>query len=370
MIGLLRKLMDQLCRITKENKLLSIAYPLVEATDSFFFSKSDVTAGPPHVREHMNLKRLMSMVMVCLAPCALWGIYHFGWRVLALIIVSYAFGVGAEAIFCGLKKEEINEGAFVTCLLYPLILPPNTPFWIAAVGIVFGIIFGKEVFGGTGHNIFNPALVGRCFVYISFPKALTGNVWSEPIVTGATGGFTRWAQGVDGLTSATPATAFKSTEALPAGTDWDAVQDLLFGLTSGCPGETFRIWIIMAGILLAAWRVASFSIMLSTVLGAFLTASIGHALAPAVWPTGLMGVLSGGLLFGAVFMATDPVTSPRHWLTRWIHGLGIGAISIVIWICSGYPQGVMFAILLMNTFSPIIDHFAIRHRYLTRRAAA
>lgn len=363
MTELLRRLFQQLLRVTKGNKPLRIAYPLIEATDTFFFGKDSVTGNAPHVREYMDLKRFMSLVMLFLAPCALWGIYSFGWRVLALIIISYAFGVGAEAVFAGIKKEEINEGAFVSCLLYPLILPPNTPFWIAAVGIVFGLVFGKEVFGGTGQNVFNPALVGRCFVYISFPGELTGKVWSQPF-TGALGGFTEWKQPIDAITSATPTTLLKGTEAASSA-DIPSAWDLLFGLTSGCPGETLRIWIIVAALALSFMKVASFTIIFSTCLGAFLTASIGHAVSssPEAWPTGLMGVLGGGLLFGAVFMATDPVSSPRATVSRWIHGLGIGAISILIWVLSGYPQGVMFAILFMNCFSPVIDYFAIRHRY-------
>lgn len=368
MVKPLRKLFDALLRVTRENPRLRIAYPTVEALDTFFFGKDDVTTGPPHMREYMDTKRFMSMVMVCLAPCVLWGIYSFGWRVAALVAVSYAFGVGTEGLFAGLRKEEINEGAFVTCLLYPLILPPNTPFWIAAVGIVFGIVFGKEVFGGTGYNIFNPALVARCFVYIAFPTFLSGEVWPAPI-GGAAGGFAAWAS-VDGITSATPTVEILNATQLTLGENLKVFLDLLLGTTAGCPGETLKIWIILAGVILAFMRVASATIMIAAVTGAFVTAFIGHQFAPGVWPNGVYGILGGGFLFGAVFMATDPVSGPRHPLSQWLYGLGIGAISILIWVKSGFPQGVMFAILLMNVFAPILDYFAIRHRYRVRRAAA
>ena len=363
MIGRLRRILDYLLRVTRENPRLSPVHPAVDAIDTFLFGKGDVTAGAPHVRGHMDVKRFMSVVILCLLPCAAWGVYAFGWRVAALIAVSYIFGVGVEAIFAGARKETLNEGAFVTCLLFPLTLPPTTPFWVCAVGIVFGIVFGKEVFGGTGYNVFNPALVGRCFVYISFPRHMVGGVWTNPI-PGAEGGFAAWDAGVDAVTSATPAHLTTLQECpVPFG-------DLLFGLASGSVGETLRIWIVAAGLILALTRVASFSIMISTVIGAFVTAAIGHHAAPSAWPCGAMGVLGGGLLFGAVFMATDPVSGPRHPLTRWLYGLGIGAISVLIWMYSGYPQGVMFAILLMNTAAPILDHFAIRRRYRARRAPA
>ncbi|HAK94071.1 MAG TPA: RnfABCDGE type electron transport complex subunit D [Planctomycetes bacterium] len=363
MIGKLRRVLDYLLRATRENPRLSMAHPAVDALDTFLFGKGDVTAGAPHVREYMDLKRFMSVVLACLLPCAAWGIYSFGWRVAALIAVSYAFGVGTEAIFAGARKETLSEGAFVTCMLFPLTLPPTTPFWVCAVGIVFGIVFGKEVFGGTGYNVFNPALVGRCFVYISFPRHLVGNVWTDPI-PGAAGGFAAWDAGVDAVTSATPSHLVHVHECQVP------FADLLFGLSAGSAGETLRIWIIAAGLILALTRVASFSIMISTVIGAFATSAIGHYAAPVTWPCGAMGVLGGGLLFGAVFMATDPVSGPRHPLSRWLYGLGIGAVSVLIWMYSGYPQGVMFAILLMNIAAPILDHFAVRRRYRARRARA
>ena len=245
MIGRLRRILDYLLRVTRENPRLSPVHPAVDAIDTFLFGKGDVTAGAPHVRGHMDVKRFMSVVILCLLPCAAWGVYAFGWRVAALIAVSYIFGVGVEAIFAGARKETLNEGAFVTCLLFPLTLPPTTPFWVCAVGIVFGIVFGKEVFGGTGYNVFNPALVGRCFVYISFPRHMVGGVWTNPI-PGAAGGFAAWDAGVDAVTSATPAHLTTLQECpVPFG-------DLLFGLASGSVGETLRIWIVAAGLILAA----------------------------------------------------------------------------------------------------------------------
>src|SRR3990167_3731128 len=236
----LRDIFENLNKLSEQNKLLKRFKPVINATDEFFFGTAQVTALP-HIVDHIDIKRYMSFVVIGLLPATLASIYFWGLKVLAMIIVSYAFGGMVEVLFAMSRKKEIHEGFLVTGLIFPLILPPTIPLWMVAVGVMFGVLFGKEAFGGTGRNIFNPAIVGRIFLSIAFPKIMT-TYWQLPF-SGGLGGFLHY-QNIDAITSATPLTIFKNQGIITA------YKDLLLGLNAGCIGETFRIGIIAGGLFL------------------------------------------------------------------------------------------------------------------------
>lgn len=321
----------------------------LDALDSFFFGSPDVSSDAPHIRDYINLKRYMITIILALIPVVFSAIYHFGWRVAVIILISYVFGVGTEWIFCWLRKEELTEGAFVTCMLYPLTLPPKVPLWVVAIGIIFGTIFGKEVFGGTGKNLFNPALVGRLFISITFTPIITSN-WYEPSY-GLLGGFSKYS--VDTLTSATPLAKFKTFGEVTS------YMELLKGNIPGCIGETSKIVILLCGTFLMLTKVSNWRIPLTylgsvAVFSAILSQTFPERFAPPIFH-----LLSGGLLFGAMFMATDPVTCPMTIIGKWIYGLSLGAITIIIRGLSGYMEGITFAIIMMNIFAPLIDNAVV-----------
>jgi len=309
----------------------------------------------------------MSMVILAVVPSVLAAFYFFGLRFVAVIVVSYAAGLTVEALFAMVRKEGINEGFFVTGILFPLILPPNLPLWMVALGVAFGVFMGKELFGGTGRNPFNPALVGRCFLAMAYPKAMSAS-WMEPSHELAGRLFT-WVgpSNVDALTSATPLVLAKQGQ-------MTAVSHMFLGSVSGSAGETSAVLIILGGVFLLLTRVASWRTVAS-ILGSFviLTAALmlGHkvtypmpgVLAPVMWH-----VFAGGLLFGAFFMATDPVTSPATNAGKWFYGVIIGSTTVLIRNFTGYVEGVTFAILLGNIVAPILDEMviAVRIRRLRR----
>jgi RnfABCDGE-type electron transport complex D subunit len=320
-----------------------------DAIDTFLFGTREVTANAPYIRDYMSLKRYMIFVIMAVVPSALASIYFFGWRSLVVIIFSYLFGVTTEWIFATVRREELTEGAFVTCLIYPMLLPPTVPLWIVAVGIVFGTLFGKEVFGGTGKNLFNPALVGRIFVAIAFPTIISGQ-WYEPI-SGAFGGFVAYS--VDGITTATALTDFKSTGTI------ESYWKLFTGDIPGCLGETSKILIILGGLFLMITKVSNWRIPIAYIGTVALLSSVLSQILPDRFAPPLFQILSGGLLFGAMFMATDPVTSPMTSQGKWVCGCLLGVLTIVIRGLSGYSEGVMFAIILMNIFNPLIDNVVL-----------
>jgi Na(+)-translocating NADH:ubiquinone oxidoreductase B subunit len=349
----------------ESHRFLYVMAPTIEAIDTFLFRPVKVTAAAPHLRDHLDLKRLMTFVVLSVTPATLAGIYFYGWKAVAIIITSYAFGLGTEALVCGIRREEISEGAFVTCILYPLILPVTIPLWMVAVGIVFGILFGKEVFGGTGHNIFNPALVARCFLYICFPTFMTGKVWVQPMLSGGAG-FGRWTGNLDTVTSATPLNAWNDP-AIDVFQEYN-LSDMFFGFIPGCIGETSKILLLAGGIFLLITRLGSWRTTLSVIVGAAAFSGIMHLFDPVVWPDPVFTVFAGGLLFGAFFMATDPVSSPMLPRAKYVYGIMIGILTVLIRHVSGYPEGVMFAILIMNMFAPILDYIFRRVRYRGARA--
>lgn len=295
----------------------------------------------------MNQK-MMRTVITSLIPIIIASIYFFGWRTLILLLVVTIFGVGTEYIFEKRNNKKVSEAVFVTCILYTMILPPATPYWIAVVGIIFGVMFAKEVFGGFGRNVFNPALVARAFVYVSFPAALTIQ-WSEASQSFPGGFATYVTKGVEAVSEATPMLMFRN-----AGNMVD-YKNLLLGNISGSIGETSAILIILAGIYLIYKKVASWEIMAGTLLGFIGLSSIIYFTGNARVANPLFALLSGGFLFGTVFMATDPISAAKTKEGKWIYGIMIGVITTIIRSFSLFTGGMMFAILISNTFVPILD---------------
>lgn len=333
--------------------------PVYEAMENFFFAPSTATLGAPHVRDPLDLKRFMSMVIVALLPCIAAGFYFFGLRFAVMIAVSYAAGGAVEVIVAMVRKEEINEGFLVTGMLFPLILPPAVPLWMVALGVAFGVFMGKEVFGGTGRNLFNPALVGRCFLALAYPKAMSGS-WLKP-ATELTGRLLQYvdASNVDALTTATPLALAKQGE-------YVSTAHMIVGSISGSVGETSALAIVAGGVFLLFTRVANWRIVVSILTSFGLLAGILHHVQPERFGPAVWHLAAGGLLFGAFFMATDPVTSPGTKAGKWLYGILIGVVTVLIRNFTGYVEGVTFAILLGNIVAPIFDEavFAVRIRRL------
>lgn len=348
-----RKILDRQVEFVKGHPALRKFYPIIEATYNFFFGPSETTTAAPHIADHLDIKRYMTCVVIALLPATLGGIYFYGLRVIAIILVSYISGGLMEVIFAVVRRKQIHEGFLVTGLIFPLVLPPTIPLWMVAVGSIFGVFFGKEVFGGTGRNIFNPALVGRVFLSVAFPEQFT-TLWQEPFIKGL-GGFLHYT--TDAITSATPLINFKMVHIMA---DYPS---LLFGLTAGSIGETLRIGVIAGGIFLIITRIADWRIPISYLLTVAILALITSHFAPAKFAPPLFQILTGGLLFGAFFMATDPVTAPLSFGGKWIYGIFLGIITVLIRALSGFVEGVMFAILMMNAVAPLIDSLVLSAKF-------
>ena len=286
----------------------------------------------------------MSVAIIALLPATVGAVVFFGWRVLLMIIASYVAGGIVEVAFALIRKRHIEEGFLVTGLIFPLVLPPTTPIWVVAVGCAIGVFFGKEVFGGTGRNVFNPALVGRLFITIAFPEIMSAS-WQKPFV--------------DAITTATPLASFKTAGELAP------LADLFIGNVAGSIGEVFRIGILVGGIFLMLSKVANWRIPVSYLAAVALFSWIGNLISPETVAPPLFQLLSGGLLFGAMFMATDPVTSPFTKESKFIFGALCGVLTVIIRTFSGYTEGVMFSIIFLNALTPLIDHFVVRAKYRT-----
>jgi len=338
---------------------LKVFRPLIKAVDGFFFGVSRTTTPSPylpHVVDNIDVKRYMSVVILALLPSVVAGVYFFGIRVILLIVVSYICGGTAEVLFAIVRKRDVEEGFLVTGLIFPLLLPPSVPLWVVGVGVVFGVVFGKEVFGGTGRNIFNPAMVGRLFLSVAFPAIMAAD-WREPILGGA-GGFLKFTP--DLVTSATPLIVYKTSHTLTPFTS------LLLGKTAGSVGETFRLGIILGGIFLVWTKVANWRIPVAYITSVVIFSLIGNQLWPERFAPPLFQVFSGGLLFAAFFMATDPVTSPFTRAGKWIFGILLGILTVLIRGVSGYVEGVMFSLVLMNGFAPLIDELVLDRKFKAR----
>ncbi len=321
--------------------------PVIVTLEGIFLGTPETAPAAPHLRDSLEIKRFMSVVIVALLPSTVAAIVFYGWRAVWIILTSYVVGGVVEVLFATIRKKEIEEGFLVTGLIFPLILPPTTPLWVVAVGIAFGTFFGKEVFGGTGRNIFNPALVGRLFVTIAFPEIMSAR-WQAPFA--------------DAITSATPLAAFKTGHQLTP------YLDLLLGQVPGSMGELFRIGIIAGGIFLIATRVANWRVPLAYLGSVALLGWIGNLALPQTIAPAAFQLLSGGLLFGAMYMATDPVTSPMTGSGKIIFGASCGVLTLLIRNFSGFTEGVMFSIVFMNAFTPLIDHLVLNRKFKAVRA--
>jgi Na+-transporting NADH:ubiquinone oxidoreductase subunit B len=351
----LQRVMNRLRPQFEEGGRLARLHPVFQALENFLFAAPLRPLARPFARDPLDVKRYMSLVIVALLPSFVASVYFFGWRMILLLIVSYAVGAVVEVLFAVIRKEEINEGFLVTGFIFPLILPPGLPLWIAALGILFGVLVGKEIFGGTGRNLFNPALVGRVFLALGYPAAMT-SAWIAP----APGGWGRITMSIpaaatDAVTSATPLVAAKGgVLATPF--------DLFFGRVLGSAGETSALAVVVGGIFLLMVGVASWRTVLG-ILASFLALNgILEAVAPTAVNPVWFNLLSGGLLFGTFFMATDPVSGPVTQSGKWAYGALIGATTLLIRSFSGFVEGVMFAILLGNICAPLIDEAVIRAR--------
>ncbi len=285
-------------------------------------------------------------VCYALTPIVLASIYIFGWRALAVVALSFPFGITSEALFTFRQGKPVTSAIFVTCMIFSLSLPPTIPLWMVIVGIIFGVVIGKMAFGGFGQNIFNPAMVGRCFLYITFPIQLT-NSWIEPM-WGGLGGVVRWANSADAVTRATPLAALRNGASLSLG-------NLFLGNIPGSLGETSALLVLLGGAFLIFKKAAPWRLALSCFLGGTLLVGVLHGLGFPTVPSPVSAVISGSFLFGTAFVATEPISGAKTKGGQWIYGGGIGGLTMVLRGFSNFSAGIMFATLIMNAFVPILD---------------
>ncbi len=384
----LRNYLDKIKPNFEEGGKLHAFHSLFDGLETFaFVPRTTSRAGSVNIHDAIDSKRIMSFVVIALMPALLFGMYNIGYQnalaagklseatwlgmwwfgflaVLPKIVVSYVVGLGIEFVVAQWKHEEIQEGFLVSGILIPMIVPVTTPLWILAIAVAFSVILAKEIFGGTGMNILNPALVTRAFLFFSYPSAMTGDstVWVEgQKILGA--GFD--VTGADALSAATP--LGQAAEAGFSGFDCTTITNAITGLIPGSVGETSVIAIALGAVLLLWTGVASWKTMLSVFVGGALTGYLMQALGLSEirWYEHLV---LGGFCFGAVFMATDPVTSARTEGGKYIYGLLIGLVAVMVRVLNpGFPEGMMLAILLMNVFAPLIDYCFVQ-RNINMRA--
>ena len=370
---MLRKLLDNIEKKILADKKLKRFHPLHDALDTFLYSTNTQTKRAPYVRDNIDLKRTMIIVVLALLPAFFFGIYNVGlqspltnadnflecfknglFRVLPMYMVVFGVGGLCEAIFAVVRKHEINEGFLVTGFLIPLTMPPTVPLWMLAVATMFGVIIGKEIFGGTGYNIFNPALTARAFLFFAYPSKMSGN--------------SPWVYPVDGLTKATPLLEQSSNVPLSY-----SLPDMFYGFIPGSVGETSTFAILIGAFILILTRIGSWRIMLSTTLGMVFTSLIMNQIGQIDGTSAMLDItplyhfVMGGFAFGMVFMATDPVSSSQTNKGRWLYGFLIGFMAVVIrCINPAYPEGMMLAILFANAFAPLIDYNIIQKHIKNR----
>ena len=368
----LRNLLDKVEPNFTGNGKYAKFYPLYEMADTFLFTPTDKTKNGPHIRDAVDLKRVMSFVVIAMLPALLFGIFNVGRQVnpnaaiidmfisglptvLPIILVSYLVGGFWEMIFAVVRKHEINEGFLVTGMLIPLVMPPTIPLWMVALATTFGVVIGKEIFGGTGYNIFNPALVARAFIFFAYPGAISGDrVWT-----------------IDGISQATPllqASSQQGSQALELLGNQFNWWDMFYGFIPGSIGETSTLAILIGAVFLLITRIGNWRIMAGTLLGMVLTAKLTNVFGEAVTSSNPMlflpaeyHLVMGGFAFGLVFMATDPVSAAQTDRGRWIYGLLIGFMCVIIRaINPAYPEGMMLSILFANAFAPLFDYFVMK----------
>ena len=401
----MRAILDSLEKYVKPGGRLELLYPLYEAADTFLYTPGSTTKGASHVRDGLDVKRMMVTVVIALLPCVAMAVYNTGYQAnlaiskgalpldtwqtalyeylgygafdptdilacaihgalyyLPVLLVTFIVGGNLEGLFAVVRKHEINEGFLVTGMLFPLVLPPTIPLWQVALGIAFGVIIGKEIFGGTGMNIFNPALMSRAFLFFAYPVQITGNkVWiaADTSVDGTSGATWLLEAAADG----------------PAALESGAVTwtQAFLGLIPGSMGETSTLACLIGAAILLLTGIGSWRIMVSVVAGSFAMVQLLNAVGSTTNP--LMNVpfewqmVLGGWAFGLVFMATDPVSAAHTNKGRYVYGFGIGVLAILIRVINpAYPEGMMLSILFMNMFAALIDHFVIRANVKRRKA--
>ena len=361
-------------------------WAIYEATETILFSTDERTKSGPHIRDHLDIKRVMILVVVALLPCYVFGMFNVGYQaalangesrlwwenaftgfkiILPIIIITFISGAFWEIFFAVVRKHEISEGFLVTCALIPLVMPPTIPLWQVSVATTFGIVIGKEIFGGVGMNIFNPALVARAFIFFAYPGDISGDKV--------------WILGPDGYSGATalavPA-ATQNEQAIPllnSVTQFDfSWINMFLGWIPGSVGETSKLIIIIGAIFLIITGIASWRVMVGAVIGLISTSFLTNIL--ALYSTNSMltipphyHLVMGSFAFGITFMATEPVTGAHTDTGRWIYGICIGVLTVIIRaINPAYPEGVMLAILLMNAFASLIDYFVVRSNIRNR----
>ena len=372
--------------------------PAFNALHTFLYLPNETTHNGTHIKAADDLKRTMNTVIMAMVPCLIFGMFNAGyqhylalgtiesaqgflgesfwtwsnlvigmWKVLPLVVVSYGVGLAIEFVFAIIKGHEVEEGYLVTGMLVPLIVPIDLPLWMLAVAVAFGVVIGKEVFGGTGMNILNPALTVRAFLFFAYPTWMSGDkVWvhgaverDQAIASG---------QNLDAMSGETILGSYAQGQEIAY-----SVADMFFGIIPGSVGETSKLLIILGALFLIFTKIGSWRIIVSTLIGALAMGLIFNGVVDAGWIGssskffGLMSVpfwqhlIIGSILFGAVFMATDPVTAAQTNKGKWIYGFLIGFISIMIRVFNpAYPEGVFLAILLMNVFAPTIDHYVVQ----------
>ncbi len=366
----LRKLVDNIKPTFMEGGKLSFLASFFDAIETFLFVPNTTTKKGAHIRDCIDMKRTMFFVILALLPAFLFGCYNTGsqvglegftafWyglvRVLPMLAVSYVVGLGIEIVYAQIRKEEVAEGYFVTGFLIPMIMPVSTPLWMVALGVAFSVIFAKEVFGGTGMNVFNPALVARAFVFFAFTPQMSGEkVWfSDWKMMGAT----------DATTGATALEQLATTGQM----QW-SVMDAFLGFIPGSFGETSTLCILLGGLFLLLTGVASWRTMLSVFVGGLAMGYLFQAVGATDYPA-YYHLLVGGFAFGAVFMATDPVTSAQTNVGKYIVGFMTGALAVMVRVVNpAYPEGMMLAILFMNALTPTIDYFVVEANINRRKS--
>jgi len=384
----LKKYLDKIKPNFEEGGKLHWLYSSFDAFETFLFVPNTTSKTGVHIHDARDSKRTMIIVIVALLPALLVGMYNVGLQhymavgldvtlltkfiygliaMLPLIVVSYVVGLGIEFAMAQMKKEEVAEGYLVSGMLIPMIVPIDTPLWMVAVAVAFAVIFAKEVFGGTGYNIFNVALIARAFLFFSYPTKMSGDqVWVRTADTFGMGSGTV----IDGYSGATPLGQIATTDVSSFGEFTFhgitgqplSISDMFFGFIPGSVGEVSTFAILLGALILIATGVGSWKTMLSVFLGGLVAVLLVNSFAQnAIMEMPVYyHFLLGGFAFGAVFMATDPVTSSRTEKGKWIYGFFIGLLAVAIRVFNpGYPEGMMLAILFMNAFAPLIDFYVI-----------
>jgi len=380
MVSFLRNMLDKYRDKFEEGGSLEKLYPIFEATDTILFSTDEVTESAPHIRDSIDTKRVMILVVMALLPLYVFGAINVGYQnatalliersnfenfwvgfnqILPIIIVTFASGAFWELLFALVRKHPVSEGFLVTCALIPLTMPAGIPLWQIAIGTSFGIVIGKEIFGGVGMNIFNPALMARAFIFFTYPSRISGDKV--------------WVLGPDGYSGATalalPASEVgkKATMLFDNFTQFDySWWNMFWGWIPGSIGETNKLLIVLGALFLAIIKIVNWRVMLGAVIGLVSTALLTNLLAPFSTNSMLSipphyHLVMGSFLFGTAFMATEPVTGCHTNKGRWIYGILYGSLTVIIRsINPAYPEGVMLSILLVNAFAALIDWFVIQ----------